>query len=196
MEKQPNTEKILKKKYIPTVEFYSQIIDSLHDYSIFTFDNNFIINSWSSGSVKIFGYETEEIIGENFNIIFTDEDLKNGIPQKEIQAANKEGRATDNRWHVTKDKNIFYASGLVFPLIGINGEMLGYVKILRDLTEGKKSEDSIKKYMKELEDLNNHKESVLAILSHDLRSPLSSIISTTKYLKNNFHKMEAASSLF
>ena len=192
MEKQPNTEKILKKKYIPTVEFYSQIIDSLHDYSIFTFDNNFIINSCSSGSVKIFGYETEEIIGENFNIIFTDEDLKNGIPQKEIQAANKEGRATDNRWHVTKDKNIFYASGLVFPLIGINGEMLGYVKILRDLTEGKKSEDSIKKYMKELEDLNNHKESVLAILSHDLRSPLSSIISTTKYLKNNFHKMEAS----
>lgn len=82
MEKQPNTEKILKKKYIPTVEFYSQIIDSLQDYSIFTFDNNFIINSWSSGSVKIFGYETEEIIGENFNIIFTDEDLKNGIPQK------------------------------------------------------------------------------------------------------------------
>lgn len=192
MEKQPIAEKILKKKYIPTVEFYSQIIDSLQDYSIFTLDNNFIINSWSSGSVKIFGYETEEVIGENFNIIFTDEDLKNGIPQKEIQAAITEGRATDNRWHVTKDKSIFYASGLVFPLIGINGEMLGYVKILRDLTEGKKSEDSIKKYMKELEDLNSHKESVLAILSHDLRSPLSSIISTTKYLKNNFHKMDAS----
>lgn len=192
MEDDQKIEKILKKKYIPTVEFYSQIIDSLQDYSIFTLDNNFIINSWSSGSVKIFGYETEEVIGENFNIIFTDEDLKNGIPQKEIQAAITEGRATDNRWHVTKDKSIFYASGLVFPLIGINGEMLGYVKILRDLTEGKKSEDSIKKYMKELEDLNSHKESVLAILSHDLRSPLSSIISTTKYLKNNFHKMDAS----
>jgi two-component system CheB/CheR fusion protein len=52
-------------------------------------------------------------------------------------------------------------------------EMLGYVKILRDLTDRKKSEDAIKKYVKELEDLNAHKENVLAIVSHDLRSPLS-----------------------
>jgi two-component system CheB/CheR fusion protein len=67
--------------------------------------------------------------------------------------------------------------------------MLGYVKILRDLTDRKQSEDAIKNYVKELEDLNTHKESVLAILSHDLRSPLSAIIGTTKYLKENFHKM-------
>ncbi len=188
-DKQDNT-KILKSKYIPTAEFYSQIIDSLQDYSIFTLDKEFSINSWSSGSTKIFGYETDEVIGENFDIIFTKEDIKNGIPKREIETALKEGRATDNRWHITKNKTLFYAYGLVFPLIGIDGEMLGYVKILRDLTERKKSEDAIKKYVKELEDLNNHKESVLAILSHDLRSPLSAIIGTAKYLKTNFHKME------
>ena len=84
---------------------------------------------------------------------------------------------------------LFYAYGLVFPLIGKDGEMLGYVKILRDLTERKKSEDAIKKYIKDLEELNIHKESVLAILSHDLRSPLSAIIGTAKYLKTNFEKM-------
>lgn len=192
MKEEPKTEKILKKKYVPTVEFYSQIIDSLQDYSIFTLDNNFIINSWSSGSVNIFGYEPDDVIGEHFNIIFTDDDLKNNIPQKEIETAVKEGRATDNRWHISKDKTKFYAYGLVFPFTGIDGEQLGYVKILRDLTERKKSEDSIKKYMRDLEDLNSHKESVLAILSHDLRSPLSSIISTTKYLKDNFHKMDSS----
>jgi two-component system CheB/CheR fusion protein len=68
--------------------------------------------------------------------------------------------------------------------------MLGFVKILRDLTDKKQSEDAIKKYVQELEELNTHKESVLAILSHDLRSPLSSIIGTAKYLKENFHKMK------
>lgn len=52
---------------------------------------------------------------------------------------------------------------LVFPLIGADGEMLGYVKILRDLTERKQSEDAIKKYIRDLEDLNTHKESVLAV---------------------------------
>ncbi|MFN3488926.1 MAG: ATP-binding protein [Emticicia sp.] len=182
--------KILKNKYVPTAEFYGQIIDSLQDYSIFTLNNNFTINSWSSGSTKIFGYETEEVIGASFDLIFTDEDLKNGIPKKEIEIALKEGRATDNRWHITKDKNLFYAHGLVFPLIGLDGKLLGYVKILRNLTERKQSEDAVKKYIRELEELNTHKESVLAIVSHDLRSPLSAIIATTKYLRDNFQKMK------
>ena len=189
MQNKQDSPNVPSNRYMPTAEFYSQIIDSLQDYSIFTIDNLFIINSWSSGSTKIFGYETDEAIGKSFDLIFTEEDLQNGIPKKEIETALKEGRATDNRWHISKDKNLFYAYGLVFPLIGSEGEMLGFVKILRDLTDRKQSEDAIKKYIRELEELNTHKESVLSILSHDLRSPLSSIIGTAKYLKDNFHKM-------
>ena len=190
MKNKQDNPKILKNKYVPTVEFYSQIIDSLQDYSIFTLDNEFNINSWSSGSEKIFGYEQDEVIGESFNIIFTEEDLKNAVPKKEIETASKEGRATDNRWHIAKDKSLFYAQGLVFPLTGLDGKQLGYVKILRDLTERKKSEDAIKKYIRELEELNAHKENVLAILSHDLRSPLAAIIGSAEYLKENFLKMK------
>jgi len=185
-----NKAKVLKNYYIPTAEFYSQIIDSLQDYSIFTLDNDLIINSWSSGSAKIFGYEPEEIIGKNFETIFTAGDIINEIPKKEIDTAVKVGKATDNRWHVCKDNSLFYANGLVFPLTGIDGEMLGYVKILRDITEKKKSEDAIKKYVEELEELNKHKETVLALLSHDLRSPLSVIITTAGHLKTNFDQME------
>ncbi|EKD25866.1 MAG: multi-sensor hybrid histidine kinase [uncultured bacterium] len=190
MENNKDKPMILKNKYVPTAEFYSQIIDSLQDYSIFTLDKELNINSWSSGSTKIFGYETDDVIGEPFNIIFTKEDIKSGIPKKEIETALKEGKATDNRWHIAKDKSLFYAYGLVFPLTGSDGKMLGYVKILRDLTERKQSEDAIKKYIKELEELNTHKESVLAILSHDLRSPLSGIIGTAEYLKDNFQRMK------
>jgi two-component system CheB/CheR fusion protein len=181
---------MLKSQYVPTTEFYSQIIDSLQDYSIFTLDTELKINSWSSGSVSIFGYEAEEVLGEDFDVIFTNKDKANGIPNKEIDKALKEGRAVDNRWHICKDESLFYAYGLVFPLLGIDGEMLGYVKILRDLTERKNAEDSIKNHVQELEELNTHKENVLAILSHDLRSPLSSIIATTKYLKDNFERMK------
>ncbi|MCA1759586.1 MAG: PAS domain S-box protein, partial [Bacteroidales bacterium] len=96
MKKKQDNPKVRKNIYVPTVEFYTQIVDSLQDYSILTLDNEFNISSWSSGSKKIFGYEAEEVIGKPFDIIFTEEDLKNGISKKEITTALKEGRATDN----------------------------------------------------------------------------------------------------
>jgi len=184
------TTNITRHTFIPTVEFYRQIIDSIQDYSIFTVDKDLVINSWSDGSENVFGYKSNEILGEYFDTIFTEEDKKNGIPQKEIDISLKEGRATDNRWHVRKDGSRFYAYGLVFPLTRENGELIGFVKILRDLTEKKKSEQSIKNYVKELEELNTHKENILAIISHDLRSPLGGIITASEYLKNNFDTME------
>ncbi len=184
-----NSKKI-HKTYIPTGEFYSQVLDSLQDYSIFTLDTEYLINSWNSGATNIFGYGTEEIVGKSFDIIFTEEDVQNKIPHNEIEISLKNGRASDNRWHIRKDKTLFWAYGLVFPLLGSEGELLGYVKILRELTDRKKSEDAIKKYIADLEELNTHKESVLAILSHDLRSPLAGIIGTADYLRNNFTTMK------
>src|SRR3954471_3776329 len=139
MKEQPLNAEGLKSQYVPTAEFFSQVIDSMEDYSIFTLDNDLHINSWSSGSVKIFGYETDEVIGKHFDIIFSEEDVKSGIPKKEIETSVAEGRAVDNRWHVRKDGTKFYAYGLVFPFIGQGGELLGYIKILRDLTERKQS---------------------------------------------------------
>ena len=184
--KKVKTTKVLKEQYVPSAEFYSQIIDSLQDYSIFTIDNKLNINSWNSGAEKIFQYDTDEIIGKPFEIIFTKEDKENGIPQEEIDIALKDGRSVDIRWHQCKDKKLFYADGLVFPLKDDDDTVIGYVKILRDITSKKKSEDAIKKYAKELEELNTHKESVLAILSHDLRSPLAGIIQGADYLKSHF----------
>ncbi|WP_309641107.1 PAS domain-containing sensor histidine kinase [Flavobacterium sp.] len=186
------TTKVLKEQYVPTAEFYSQIIDSLQDYSIFTVDKELNINSWNSGATKIFQYETDEIIGKPFEVIFTKEDKIAGVPKQEIDLALKMGRSVDVRWHACKDGKIFYADGLVFPLKSIDGEVIGYVKILRDITSRKISEDAIKKYSKELEELNLHKENVLAILSHDLRSPLAGIIQAAEYLKLNFDTIAPA----
>lgn len=182
--------KILKEQYVPSAEFYSQIINSLQDYSIFTVDKELHINSWNSGSTKIFQYTAEDIIGKPFEIIFTKEDKENGVPKQEIETALKAGRSNDIRWHQCKDGTTFYADGLVFPLKNADDMVIGYVKILRDITARKTSEDAIKKYAKELKELNTHKENVLAILSHDLRSPLAGIIQGAEYMKSNFDTIE------
>ena len=92
----------------------------------------------------------------------------------------------DNRWHIRKDGSKFYAYGQVYPLSGEGGKMVGYVKILRDLTERQNAE----KYAKEAEELSVQKQSILFILSHDLRSLLTGISGTAEYLNKNFDKMD------
>lgn len=181
---------ILSEQYMPSSEFCSQIIDSLQDYAIFTVDKRLNISSWNSAATKIFQFTTAEIIGKPFEIIFTAEDIKSGIPKVEIELALRDGRSNDIRWHLCKDGTTFYADGLVFPLKSEKDELVGFVKILRDITARKASEDAIIKYAKELEELNTHKENVLAILSHDLRSPLAGIIQGAEYLKLNYATIE------
>lgn len=171
-------------------EVYQLIINNLQDYAIFTMDKDLHISSWTVGSAKIFGYESKEVIGKNCEIIFTEEDRKNGITQMKIETALKEGKVADSRWHVHKNGTLFWAYGVIFPLKGKDGELLGFIKILRDLTERKESEDLVARYINELEELNAHKENILALLSHDLRSPLAGIIQLAELLKNNFKTME------
>lgn len=149
-----------------------------------------MINCWCAGSEKIFGYNAEEIMGKHIGIIFTEEDKENGIPQQEMVDALKTGKASDNRWHLAKDGKLFYAYGQMFPINDREDNLIGFVKILRDLTERKMAEDAFRKKMRELEELNSHKDTILAILSHDLRSPLGSIIEITEYLKNSIDEIE------
>lgn len=182
--------KLPDDKFIPMKDFYPLVINSLHDYAVFTTDRNQIINCWCAGSAKIFGYQADEILGKHVGIIYTEEDKENGVPQHEMVTALKEGKASDNRWHIGKDGKMFFAYGLMFPINDKNNNLIGFVKIVRDLTERKMSEDALRKKMRELEELNTHKENILAILSHDLRSPLGSIIEITDYLKNSIDHMD------
>ncbi len=177
---------ILEGQHILSEEFFSLVINSLPDYSIFTVDNNLKINSWSSGSTQLFLYEVEEIMGKDFELIFTEEDKKNGIPKSEIAEALKEGMASDNRWHIRKDGSKFYAYGQVYTLTGKDGKIKGYVKILRDLTERQNAE----KYAKEVEEISVYKQSILFVLSHDFRSLLSGVTRTAEYLNTNFDKID------
>lgn len=185
MKNQKSRLKAPEGQHILSAEFFSQVIDSLPDYSIFTVDNDLKINSWSSGSTQLFQYGVEEIMGKGFEVIFTEEDKKNNVPKTEIAKALKNGKAADNRWHIRKDGSKFYAFGLVYPVTGLDGEIIGYVKILRDLTERQNAE----KYAKEVEELSAHKQSILFILTHDFRSLLTGVTGTAEYLNTNFDKM-------
>ncbi|CAN5609662.1 hypothetical protein BH23PAT1_BH23PAT1_0200 [soil metagenome] len=123
--------------------FLKHLLDSLEDYAVFTTDLSGKVNSWNKGAEAVLGYTEQEIIGQNLSIIFTDEDIKNRLHEKELKAAVKAGRAQDERWHVKKDGTRFWGSGLVFPLLDTTKNLIGFTKILRDLTEQRKAQTEL-----------------------------------------------------
>lgn len=131
------------------------MIESAKEYAIFTIDVTRHVNSWNTGAEAVFGYSEGEIIGQLADILFTPEDRSKGDHEREIQLARDEGRAGNERWHIRKDGSIFYGSGSVMPLRDKSGQLRGYVKIMRDLTASKRTEDALNEQMDELTRFNS-----------------------------------------
>ena len=112
-----------------------QIIDSAVDYAIVTTDPKGFITSWSHGAEIILGWRWDEIIGAHASLLYVEEDQARRVPEKEMAVAAQEGSAINERWHMRKDNSRFWASGVQMPLKNDRGQHLGFVQILRDLTE-------------------------------------------------------------
>ncbi len=118
------------------------IVESAQDYAIFTLDLDARITSWNSGARRIIGYEPDEILGAKGRILFIPEDVERGIPEIEMQRAASQGRSENERWHVRKDGTRFWSSGLMMPMRE-HGQLVGWLKILRDTTEQKRTEQEL-----------------------------------------------------
>lgn len=127
------------------------LIESATDYAIFSMDPARVVNTWNVGAERVFGYAENEILGKSGDLIFTDEDRANAEPEKEASTALATGRAADERWHRRKDGTRFFASGVMTPLRAEDGNVIGLVKIARDLTERRLAEERLRALNEELE---------------------------------------------
>ncbi|MEA3187238.1 MAG: two-component system, chemotaxis family, CheB/CheR fusion protein [Chthoniobacter sp.] len=120
------------------------IIENAREYAIFSTNPEMIVTSWNPGAERLLGYHEKEIIGKSADLIFTPEDRVVGAPEAEKEQAVAEGRATDERWHLRKDGTRFWGSGYLMLMRGAGQKIIGFAKILRDLTEAKQTEETIR----------------------------------------------------
>src|SRR5262249_61328140 len=111
------------------------------DHSIFTLDPEGRITSWNIEAERILGYSETEALSQHFSFIFTAEDAKHGLPEHQLRTAREQSRAEDERWHVRKGGERFWALGIVTPTYDAKGRHTGYSKILRDMTDRKRAEE-------------------------------------------------------
>jgi len=114
---------------------YRKAIEELRDYAIFMTDPNGLVTNWNVGAEQILGYTESEIIGKNASRFFTVEDRSKDIPSKELESALTHGRAEDERWHIRRDGSRFWATGVVTPVRDESGNLIGFSKVMRDMTE-------------------------------------------------------------
>ena len=111
------------------------LVQSILDYAIYMLDPNGFVTSWNAGAERIKGFQTEEIVGQHFSKFYTPEDQKAGMPQKVLETARREGKFQGDGWRVRKDGTRFWASVVVDAIKIEHGEIIGFAKITREMTE-------------------------------------------------------------
>jgi hypothetical protein len=124
-------------------ELFRRFMDSVHDYAIFLLTPEGVVASWNAGAERIKGYRADEIIGRHFSVFYPQEALDRDLPAQALCTAVQQGQWRDEGWRLRKDGSRFWAHVLISPLLGANGEVLGFSKVTRDMTEKRQSEQRL-----------------------------------------------------
>ena len=123
---------------------YRLLVEAVTDYAIYMLDPTGIVSSWNPGAARFKGYTADEIIGQHFSRFYTAEDRAAGLPARALATAEAKGRVEAEGWRVRKDGTHFWANVVIDPIRDQRGEIVGFAKITRDLTERRATEEQLR----------------------------------------------------
>jgi PAS domain S-box-containing protein len=123
---------------------YRLLVDSVTDYAIFMLDPDGLVTTWNPGAQRFHGYRASEIIGKHFSLFYTPEDQAAGMPARVLQIVAADGRFETEGWRVRKDNTRFWAHVIIDRIKTADGNIAGYAKVTRDLTEKKRAEEALR----------------------------------------------------
>ncbi|MEO8654767.1 MAG: PAS domain-containing sensor histidine kinase [Ramlibacter sp.] len=150
-----------------------QYLEHTTDHAVICIDPQENIMAWLGAAGELFGYGAEEVVGRPAKLIFTPEDLDKGFDRYELAVARQLSRSEDDRWHVRKDGVRIWITGSVAAIKDESGQLLGYVKVMRDKTDLRGHIESLENDARALKTANDRTHRFLSTLGHELRNPLS-----------------------
>src|SRR5260221_9014809 len=167
-------------------ERFRLLVEGVKDYAIFMLNPSGQVTSWNEGAKRIKGYQADEIIGRHFSTFYVPEDVASRKPARALAAARQRGRYEEEGWRLRRDGSRFMANVLITAIHDESGQLQGFAKVTRDITEKRRLQDKLLKAQKreaarfrELADqiaiLERTKSQFLDLASHELRTPVSVI---------------------
>jgi PAS domain S-box-containing protein len=129
---------------------YRRLIEAVVDYAIFQLDPAGNVTTWNPGAQRIKGYDPDEIIGQHFSRFYTPDDIQLGVPKLALAEAAKQGRFEAEGWRMRKDGSRFWASVVIDRITDEAGELVGFAKVTRDVTERKQAQDELQRVQQQL----------------------------------------------
>ncbi|TCF96401.1 hybrid sensor histidine kinase/response regulator, partial [Paraburkholderia strydomiana] len=162
------SEKAQNHHYLPDSDAtFRLLVESVSEYAIFRLSEAGIVTTWNRGAQRLKGYAAGEIIGRHFSLFYTPDQIDAGHPQEVLQNALSAGEYAEEGWRVRKDGSLFWASIVISAIRDKDGNLAGFAKVVRDMTERRRLE--------ELEETTRRMNEFLAMLGHELRNPLAPI---------------------
>jgi PAS domain S-box-containing protein len=126
-------------------EHFRLLVQGVTDYAIYMLSPNGEITNWNAGARRIKGYDEQEVINTHFSRFYIEEDVARGLPMKALAAAVSEGRFESEGWRVRKDGSRFWAHVVIDPIRNQLGELIGFAKVTRDITERRQAADDLER---------------------------------------------------
>jgi PAS domain S-box-containing protein len=154
---------------------YKRLIEGITDYAIYMVAPDGSVASWNPGAERAKGYTGAEIVGRNFALFYSEEDRAQGLPQKSLETALREGRLEIEGWRVRKDGSRFWAHVVIDPIFE-DGRHIGFAKITRDATTLRNMQLEIADALVAAQAASQAKSAFLAMMSHEIRTPLNGVL--------------------
>ncbi|HEX7706595.1 MAG TPA: PAS domain S-box protein [Thermoanaerobaculia bacterium] len=167
-----------------TEESFRLMVESVSDYAIVMLDPEGSVVSWNTGAQRIKGFHSDEIVGRHFSTFYPEGDVASGKPQRDLEQATATGRLNVEGWRIRKDGSLFWASIVLTAIRDQSGNLRGFAKLTRDLTEHNKFEATLTNARAVAEKANLAKSDFLSSMSHELRSPLNAILGFAQLMES------------